>query len=653
MSLSLLTQSFFWQPPRGGRGHPPDSRRDGGTKFRLKVEVYPTSSFALFCCIIVPKELALNHRLKGTPPACTKLFPLPALVVALTAFAVVAPTLWLGIPSGHDFEFHMNSWMEVLQQWRQMILYPRWAASAHYGYGEARFIFYPPASWTLGAALGALLPWKLVPGAYNWLVLALSGCSMFMLARRWLPRTDAIFAAALYAANPYYIVVVYWRSANAELLAGALLPLLLLFALRTDEPQAKIVVPLGLIVAAAWLTNAPAAVMVNYSLALLVVVLAIVRRSPRILLYGAMAIALGAALAAFYVFPAAYEEKWVNIAEVLSAGVRPQDNFLFTIIADPDHNRFNLLVSLVALAEIIAVAGAVLLSCRRSTPTAAAEQPATQGSRYHWSSSLHLTLFSWSAASVLLMFSSTFLAWQYLPKLRFVQLPWRWLLCLNVAFALMFTMAWRRWLTRAAVCTVMLVVLALVWHRVQSPWWDTAAEIDGMQNSIASGQGYPGTDEYVPAGADPYEINQDARRVTLAGEGQARIHVLAWDPESKLFTATLSQPGELVIRLFNYPAWQVEVNGHPVTAETQDVTGQMLIPVGTGQNQIHLTFARTWDRTAGGIVSSVTAFLLFGFTVFRRRFGSAAVPAVVGQAPRLPTAEPGTHTAGRQRCENP
>ncbi|MBZ5720020.1 MAG: RdgB/HAM1 family non-canonical purine NTP pyrophosphatase [Acidobacteriia bacterium] len=516
----------------------------------------------------------------------------------------------------------MNSWMEVLQQWHQFVLYPRWAASAHYGYGEARFVFYPPASWTLGAALGALLPWELVPGAYSWLVLTFSGCSMFLLARRWLPRGDAIFAAALYAANPYYIVVVYWRSANAELLAGALLPLLLLFALRTDEEPGKVVLPLGLIVAAAWLTNAPAAVMVNYSLALLLVVMAIVRRSPRVLLYGAMAIVLGAALAAFYIFPAAYEEKWVNIAEVLSPGVRPQDNFLFTIIPDPDHNRFNWLVSLVALAEMIALAGAALLTSRRPK---ALKVPGTR-------SSLRVTLFSWSAVAMLLMFPITFLAWQYLPELRFVQLPWRWLLCLNVAFALLATMAWRRWIMRALICAVMVGVLALVWFRVQAPWWDAAADIALMQNSLVSGEGYQGTDEYVPAGADPYEIKQDARRVTFAGEGQARIHVLAWDPESKRFSAIVSQPGELILRLFNYPAWQVEVNGRRVTAGSQDVTGQMLIPVEAGENLIQVNFSRTWDRTVGGMVSGVTAFLLLGFTMFRRRLGSAAGAA----APRKP-----------------
>src|SRR5262249_12162645 len=134
---------------------------------------------------------------------------------------------------------------------------------------------------------------------------------------------------------------------------GALLPWLLLWILRLEKRGWRATIPLGVVIAAAWLSNAPAAVMVNYSLALLVVVQTVRRRSAGVLLYGAVAALIGLALAAFYILPAAYEEKWVNILQVLSPGVQPSDNFLFTKINDPEHNRFNLLISLVAAGEMV------------------------------------------------------------------------------------------------------------------------------------------------------------------------------------------------------------------------------------------------------------------------------------------------------------
>jgi len=184
--------------------------------------------------------------------------PLPrsALLLALLAStAIVLPMLFHGNISGHDFSFHMDSWMDVRGQWREGILFPRWAEWANWGFGEPRFIFYPPLSWMIGAALGSLLPWRMAPGAYVWITLIIACLSMWRFAREVLPSRYANLAAVLYAANPYHLVMVYYRSAFSELLAAALLPLLFWAAIRVIEGEWRQVPTLAIVLAGIWLSG--------------------------------------------------------------------------------------------------------------------------------------------------------------------------------------------------------------------------------------------------------------------------------------------------------------------------------------------------------------------------------------------------------------
>jgi hypothetical protein len=156
-----------------------------------------------------------------------------------------------------------------------------------------------------------------------------------------------------------------------------------------------------------------------------------------------------------------------------------------------------------------------------------------------------------------------------------------------------------------------LCVLGFVGYHFQPPWWNTADDMREIYDNFASGTGYEGTDEYTPAGAEPEAIekNKEALKVTVDGRAHAAIRVSQWDAEHKVFTASMSAPGNLALHLFNYPAWRVEVNGHSVQTGLREGTGQMLVPVEAGENRVQISFGRTWDRTAGTWISGLALLL--------------------------------------------
>jgi hypothetical protein len=511
-------------------------------------------------------------------------------VMGAVAFVALLPMFHFGIASGHDFEFHVNSWMEVVRQWRQGLLYPRWAEMANFGFGEPRFIFYPPASWMLGGALGMILPWKLVPGAYLWVVLTASGCSMFALASRYLAPRDAIFASAFYVVNPYHLLVVYWRSAFAELMAASWMPLLVLLVLQLRKGDNRSMLRLAAVMAAVWLTNLPAAVMATYSLVLMVGVLAYQRRSLGLLLHGAMAGGFGILATSFYLLPAAYERRWVTIQQALDPIVRPGNNFLFTLMNDVMHNRFNRLVSIIAVLEIcVLILAGWLLRRRQENGT----EP-------------RLLLIAWGTAATLLMLPITWALWQYLPELRYVQLPWRWLLCLNVAIAMLLTFSVRQWLIRVLIYLMLVLAVIAVWRWVQPPWWDKAADLTKMLSDIEQERGYESVSEYMPLAANLENAPEKPPRIMTEDEPTS-MQVNQWKAEEKILRVDAAKPSRLELRLFAYPAWQVEVNGRRIQYESDQDIGQVIVPVPKGETQVRVFLTRTWDRTLG---ASISAFML-------------------------------------------
>jgi hypothetical protein len=532
-----------------------------------------------------------------------------------TALLVIAPFFWLGNASGHDIAFHASSWMDAAGQWKEGIVYPRWTEWANHGFGEPRFLFYPPLSWMLGAALSFVVPWNAVPGVFIVLAQTLAGICSFALARRFLPLRAALIGAACYAANPYALLVIYMRSDFAELLACALMPLAVLAALQLcglgedrEHSWARTTAFFAVVFAGVWLSNAPAGVMASYSAALVFAWAAFEEKSLRPLWRGAGGLALGLGLASFYLAPAAYEQRWVNIGQALSSGLLPSQNFLYKQISDPEHNAFNWTASSVAVL-LMAMTGIAAMGARR----AIVEEQKNGENRKLWR-----VLLTLAAVAAILMLRVTSIFWEYLPKLRFVQFPWRWMAILAVPYAYFIAAALSRrgrasWVWGIAVLAVITGTATFLVHKA---WWDSE-DFPVLQEAIANDQGFEGTDEYDPLGDDHTNLPEKAPRVRIlpaekSGETapKAEIHIERWTAEEKTLSVSSHKPLRLAMRLLNYPAWRVEVNGQVVTPQVAESTAQVIVPLARGGQQVTMKFGRTPDRAAGGAISAGAGIVL-------------------------------------------
>jgi hypothetical protein len=588
---------------------------------------------------------------------------LPYLLVPLAAFLAIIPLLANGCSCGHDFDFHLLNWMEAARQFTHGNLHPHWAYTAAWNAGEPRFVFYPPLSWTIGAILGLLLPWTWTPIVYTWLALTAAGLSLHYLARDFSTPTAATLAAILYTVNPYMLFTAYERTAYAELLAATWIPLLLHAILRTEITIPRIAIPIALL----WLTNAPAAVMSCYALALVAAVrvatkpggpyIAVSSRcvgivqsttapthlstktaSPqtplRLALNTAAGTALGLGLAAIYIIPAAYERRYVQIAMAILPGMRIQDNFLFHHTGEFLHDQVLHTASLIAIILITFTAVALSISFALYNSARKAKRNEVGRPRYFVGITptpnyLLLSLAIITIAITLLLTPLTTIIWNHSPELLFLQFPWRLVATLAAASALAIANALTPMkLTPTSTTALTLIIAGALTYPAYRAFHQTCDEEDTVQARLAlfrSNQGSEPTDEYTPITADNDSLAQTNPAYWLSPDANAKAPS---NTQAGLtpthFSVTATQPGFLILNLRDYPSWDVTSTdpnsmhlNHPNHIQRDD--GLIVLPIYYAADfTIDIAYTRTFDQTLG-IVISLVALAFLALLVFAGR----------------------------------
>jgi len=594
----------------------------------------------------------------GTAPNRSRRFLGPA-IICLAAFIATSPDLLWGNSCGHDFDFHLASWLDAAASWRHGLFYPHWAPSPNYGAGEPRFVFYPPLTWMLGAAFGLIFPWKGVALAITCSFLAATGLATRLLARQVLPDGPATLAGCVALFSGYSMFTAYERSAFGELAGGFWIPLLLLLLFRDRDPQSSVwrrafdgsAVLLALVIAGAWLSNAPLGVMASYLLAAVALVVAKLQRSWAPILRSAVAMTLGLGLSAVYLVPAAVEQRWVQIHQATDdPGLAIENSFLFGRHANPNlelHDVELWRVSIIAAIMIVLTLLCIFIAWRRGR---------LPGQRTWW---IPLALIP--VVVLLLQLPISLPIWNLLPKLRFLQFPWRWLVTLEaplgifIAAAIWPTWRWLRVAVIAASSVSFLIVTAVTLYLFHQPC-DAEDKVSSMLIAFRSGQGFEGTDEYAPPGADnslmaiglPDACLTPNPAVVLAASTDGNIP--EWDPANGHCDATYSwlrrngqfspehlrlaadipHPGFLVLHLRNYAAWKVDLNGQTVALGAHPIYGAlprrddglMAVPVSQGPVQLDVDWTITGDVVMGRMISLMSLGYLVVLLLIERKLAT-------------------------------
>ena len=572
----------------------------------------------------------------------------------MLAAVLATSSYWVRANScGHDFDFHLVSWIDTLDGWRHGVLYPHWSPSSNFGAGEPRFVFYPPLTWMAGAILGAFLPWRFVPFAMTLLLLAATGMATRALARQVLPEGQATLAGCAAMFSGYALFTAFERSAFAELTGGFWIPLMLLLVLQERHAVGAAgervglirrmldgsALPLALVVAGAWLSNAPVGVMASYLLAGFALAVAVVSKSWAPVGRAAIGAGLGLGLSAFYLVPAAWEQRWIAIRQAVDdPGLLIENSWLFARHANVqlgDHDVELFKVSMIAVSMVaVALVSLLVLWLRGRLP----------GGRRWW---VPMTLIP--VVVLLLQLPVSLPVWNALPKLRFLQFPWRWLVAVEAPMAIFFASAvwmetrWRK-VVVLAVCGVVFAGASAAAGLIFFQQCDVDDSVTGTMESYRTGAGFEGTDEYAPPGADDSLVAaglpggclvSDPKK--MLGEGDSDMTPMWTEAQgscdaafafSSVEKATAEHlrmhavnphAGYLILRLRRYPAWDIRVNGRPATSLPSRKDGLMAVAVPQGPVDLTVDWTTTRDEVLGRWISVIALGFVTGLWLVERR----------------------------------
>lgn len=564
---------------------------------------------------------------KGSTPSSTS-WKIVVLVIGAATLVVLGPLIFHGIPATRDFLEHLHIAVAFFKSMSVGDLMPSWPADVNGGYGDVSVRIYPPGLSILWAAARLLTgSWYLASVAVFGLLTFAGGIGTWLWAREFTPSKYAVWAGALFILTPYHVTELFTASLLAEYAAVCVLPFAFAFSERICRSGTKREVAcLGAAYALLVLFNLPLTVIGSYSLLLYFVVTVDRSRILESSLKFASGLSLGLLCSVFY---------WVTVVAELP-WMRPDTehpfssiNFVFATLRQNAQDSGVAFANLILLTTLaILIPAAVLVSGKLRDEN---------------------KKLIWAVGSVTLVafFMSTlpsYPLWFILPKLKEVQLPWRWLAVGSIGAPVLLAAsipAWRRiffgkqqWLALIAIGFVLVPVAFSISHPIRETRYLSRSEIQTLSLNVVGtatiGQWFP-----FWARGEPTEMPEEA-----VAEGR-QIILKHWSPEHRSYAISEGAGSEVRIRTYYYPLWVATASGQKLPTHPAS-DGALLITVPSQAVSFDLDFREPPRAFVSSVVSIVASLLLLALAVPGGRKGrniSIKTPVSVDETPSPDIAE--------------
>jgi hypothetical protein len=588
----------------------------------------------------IRNAFARIERLKPQNTTATKV----AVSLVFLGIALLLHHRWLQgeLLLGFDTQHHVRWIVGFSNLLNEGHWVPRWLPDVNYGHGSPTFVFYGSLPYYIThifVTLGFDIP--RVFGLLYVFLSFLSGCFVYLIVERHWGKLSGFISAVLYLISPYIVYDAYFRVGVASQVAFALYPICLYVTNRYhDGKSSPLWIALGSFLLS--LSHPPSLLLFNLFWLPYVVFTAVQSNQIERWILTPSFILCGWGLASFYLLPALVERQFVSTAVMEDLGGGYTTHVVGA--AEPAGVMAQLSPMWAVQVGVILVILLFILLFHKKL-----RQP-----RERWIVGISTALL---AISLVLTHAVSLPLWNALPILQSIQFPVR-LLSITALFSallvgMVVAMA-RRSGVIALLTALMLVGLLLAGYlktdkatildqpSLDKPRWyaddyqtkdreseKVAEQLRSVRRELEQAvkrpfsqevRQWPDVPEYRPHQRKDGEIEvfQPERDRPRAIIESGTVTVNQWHSLTRSLWVEAEEATRLIVRIYDYPAWQVQVNGQFVATERSE-QGTLSIPVPAGKSQVSIRYGWTQAGSMGMLLSGLSAVGLAILMVFAKR----------------------------------